>query len=313
MKKSIILGGAFGAGLFLFQQGWYFATATILFPSLNTPVFQNLQTAIDEKAGPKVPRLGYQPIGQSGLLELATSVLKSRDALKAAGLLKVNVKELGTTRLQICVGSKDPSSGMSGIEKLFLYYREFLQRSALTQTHRARMLIERELGELGPRLSFLESQVRRAREVSNPLGDALVGVDTQVMEEVWSKRVEGSMTSQATSDFFRELLQGSSRPLSNKSLSASLSVRHVQLERTYGDALALRRALLNEYSQMRLLERLDSPEFEILEGPHLNPWMRTWIVLYVFAGGVAGALIQVSIRSLRRKGFAETSKKGPVS
>jgi hypothetical protein len=133
------------------------------------------------------------------------------------------------------------------------------------------------------------------------------------MEEVWSKRVEGSMTSQATSDFFRELLQGSSRPLSNKSLSASLSVRHVQLERTYGDALALRRALLNEYSQMRLLERLDSPEFEILEGPHLNPWMRTWIVLYVFAGGVAGALIQVSIRSLRRKGFAETSKKGPVS
>ena len=314
MNKSVLLGGLVGIAGFLYHNGWYSVTSTLLFPSLNTPVFQNVQANLDEKATPQAPRLSYQPLAQSSLLELAQSVFESKDAQVYAEIIgKLQVQKLGTTRLQLRINSWNSLSALTSLKKLQLYYRDFLQKSALSQTNRARLLLERELGELSPRIDFLEKQVRRARDLSNPIGDALMDVDTVVMQEIWSKRVEGSITSQATSDFFRDLLQGAGKNITSKTLSTSLSVRQVQLERTYGDCVALRRALLNEYSQIRLLERLDNPDFEVLEEPHPDPLWRFRLIPYGLTGMLLGWIVQGILQQSSRKGFVEPSKKGTTS
>ncbi|MBX3166764.1 MAG: hypothetical protein KF760_05105 [Candidatus Eremiobacteraeota bacterium] len=293
------------------------AETMLLFPSINTPIFRRLQNPV-ASATPALESLALPPASELNVLELSAQVFRSRTAAQqvaakvypdaAPARLRelawalhhggLRVRPDGRAALRLRVSAAQP---VAVLEAYLLYYREFLQHSALTNSKRARLQVERELARLDEQTRFLEQKLKSFRDFANPTGDSVLGVSGEVLKEVWSKRIQDSVTSQATADFFEELLLMESAPGTTPGSGPPRTRRtldRVRLQRVYLDCVELRRGLLAEYAELMLLETLDSPDFEVVDAPQLVPASKLRLLWFGLAGALGAGLLFWLVRLL---------------
>jgi hypothetical protein len=326
----LVCGGVVG-GLAAFTQAQYWtAEAVVIFPSVNTPIYRKVQQELSQSsATPGLEALTFAPDDSSQrIVRMASLVLESRTASRAVAekvdldarlpfpwnfrhasqLLppfKLRVKRNDLAGLVVGVSAPDSALALDLCRAYLDYYREFTQNAALTNTKRSRLYLEDELMRSQRDILAAEEKLfgLKTRKL-DPAGDLEVGTSSEMMRQLWRRRVQELALQQTAADDLQRLR---GEPPSTAPGGGSEQVRvpsagvrsasprelkeRIRWERIYADATQLHRELLTQYTRLREIETLEQPGFELVDAPAVQP-RRWWhAVPWLLSGWLAAAVL----------------------
>lgn len=320
--------GSLAGGLATYVQSFYVtAEAVLIFPSVNTPIYRKVQQELAQpSATPGLEALTFAPDESSQrVVEMATLILESRTAAKVVaekvGLkdrlpfpwdvphryrvlpdFVLEVQRNDVAGLVVSVTAPEPDVALDMCRGFLDYYREFVQNATLTNTKRSRLYLEDELMRSQRDILAAESKLYGlTNRKIDPTGDLEVGTSSEMMRQLWRRRVQELALQQTAAKSLQRLRQepgtvgaaASVDPVAVPSAAGRVAngrelKERVRWERVYADAVELHRELLTQYTRQREIETLEQPNFELVDPPALKG-RRIWAQLWCMVLGLVAA------------------------
>lgn len=289
---TLLAGLLIGGVLAWLVPSPYVAECVVLFPSTNTAIYRNLSV---EETGP-TPTVGGSlalapPPTVYHVLEVARSVWTSHDAdtavVRKADLASrlhcteeaaarwlgdgaPRVREVNRCTLHLSVQARQPRLALELCQDYLDYYREFAQKASLTNSRRARLALEKDLFRTQRDIQVAEQKLLGLK--STPLTRswaADLGAPSSLLREIWKRRMLELLAEERAAVQAQGASEAEPQPVPSAVTGAFLN--RLKLERIYQDHVQLFRDLLVQYKRLQILENLESPNLEVLDGPAVRP------------------------------------------
>lgn len=274
--------------------------ARLYFPGVQPQLFTKLTQSL--QAQPELANADLS--GNNELAQMAPVILRSLPARQAAqtqaGLQRLPLVEIeteGSGAVHVLARGQNAKVAHDLVEGLLNYYTDFVKRTPLTRTAKARADVETRLTQNVKGLTKLEDELVRSNDGGlRKLGDGSIKADPKVMSQVWTRRLEEGQMNQALlkklarlraeekpsqlpgSDW---LQQWAGNRLQKAPVAGALGagsirrqdlLKQAKLERDYYDALLLHRSLLLQRSFLQTWDKLENSNFELVEPISVTPY-----------------------------------------